>query len=426
MSERFGFELRRLRTQQGVSLKALSEMAHYSKGYLSRVETGARPATPELAGRCDDVLGAGGALRGLVADQDPEGQSAEPLRPAQLPMAVPDFYGREAVLARLDGLLCEQRMVVCAIDGMAGVGKSALAVHWAHRVRDRFPDGCLFAEIDGPGQDGAWVTPGEVLGGFLRALRPGGPLPTAISERAALFRTLLDGRRMLIVLDGVVSAEQVQPLLPAAPGSMVLVTSRVRMAGLRSAQLLSLDPLSPREAVRMVAAIIGDQRVAAEPVAARRLVEACGLLPLAVQLVATRLAARPRWQIASLVERLEDEEEGSSVLDLGGAAVGTAFRLSYERLGWQAAHALRQIAQLDGPDLSLAAAAAALGADRAEAENLLEELVDASLLDTPAPGRYAFHKLVRSFALSLVRRAELATAGPAGVALAGLSDRIGR
>lgn len=177
MSDRFGHELRRLRTQQGVSLKALSEMAHYSKGYLSRVETGARPATPELAGRCDDVLGAGGALRGLVADQDSEVQSAGPLRPAQLPMAVPDFYGRERILGRLDGLLCEQRMVVCAIDGMAGVGKSALAIHWAHRVRDRFPDGCLFAEIDGPGQDGAWITPTEVLGGFLRALRPAARCP---------------------------------------------------------------------------------------------------------------------------------------------------------------------------------------------------------------------------------------------------------
>ncbi|MFE0459605.1 helix-turn-helix domain-containing protein [Kitasatospora sp. NPDC058965] len=419
----FGHELRRLRTQQGVSLKALSEMTHYSKGYLSRVETGARAATPELAQRCDDVLGAGGALRARVATTrlvaeprvndlrlgtGPFGRPAkDPTRPAQLPMAEPDFVGRAEALRQLDALPAPHRVTVCAISGMAGTGKTALAVHWAHRARNRFPDGCLFAELSGP--DGNPVPPVQVLGAFLGALLPGTPLPATLAERSALFRTLLDGRRMLVVLDGAVGAEQVRPLLPAAPGCLVLVTSRQRLTGLTAAHPLPLPPLTPGEATELAATVIGPTRTGLEPGAVRELVESCGLLPLAVRLAATQLAARPSWLVSSLTERLRQDDE--LLLRLGGGALAYAFRSGYQRLSRSAADAFRRIAPLDGPLLAVSAAAVVLGRSRVEAEAVLEELVDASLLDTPAPGLYRCHPLLGAFARTLAQRLECGLLG---------------
>ncbi|MCX4743978.1 helix-turn-helix domain-containing protein [Kitasatospora sp. NBC_01287] len=405
MNEGFGHELRRLRTRLGVSLKSLSEMTHYSKGYLSRVETGARAATPELAGRCDDVLGADGSLLKYLTAAESRFGSPGISRPAQLPVVAADFVGRQDAIRRLDGMLPTRGTTVCAIDGMAGVGKTALAVHWAQRVRERFPDGFLFAELAGPGPgQGTRPSAGEVLAGFLRALRPGVVIPATVAERASLFRTLVDGRRMLIVLDDAGSVEQVAPLLPASPGCMVLLTSRIRMTALTSARLLSLETMSRPEAVRLVASTIGEHRTAAEPQATRELTQVCELLPLALRVAAGRLAARPSWLISSLVERLREGEEGMSMLRLGGGTVASAFRPSYDRLNGRAARAFRLIAPLDAALTSVSTAADLLGSSHAHTEDVLEELVDASLLNTPVPGLYSCHPLLRSFARDLVRQ----------------------
>ncbi|WP_067137680.1 AfsR/SARP family transcriptional regulator [Microtetraspora malaysiensis] len=335
-----------------------------------------------------------------------QGTAVEMPRPAQLPAAVTDFTGRTALVNRLLALLAEDEGVpVAAMSGIGGVGKTALAVHVAHLAQDLFPDGQLYADLRGYGTE---PTPPETaLVAFLRALGiPVDVIPDGLAERSALFRSLLAERRMLVLLDNARDAEQVEHLLPGSAGCAAVITSRGKLADLPSARLVDLDVLEPDEALSLFAAVAGPDRVRAERAAAMDVVAACGFLPLAVRIVAARLAARPSWTVASLVPRLADERRRLDELKIGNLAVSATFALGYGQLDPQQARAFRLLSLPTGSDISALAAAAVLDMSQGPAEDLLESLVDASLLEAPAPGRYRFHDLLKLFARRQAEDAE--------------------
>ncbi|MEU0521583.1 BTAD domain-containing putative transcriptional regulator [Streptosporangium sp. NPDC006007] len=330
-------------------------------------------------------------------------------RPAQLPAGVNDFTGRRQIVARLHTLLSGRggtdRVPVAAISGIGGVGKTALAVHLAHTMHDVFPDGQLYADLRGYGQEP--TAPESVLAAFLRGLGlPPDIIPDGLAERSALFRSLLADRRMLVLLDNVRDAAQVNHLLPGSTGCAAIVTSRHKLADLASARLVDLDVMEPDEALTLFGTVAGADRVAAERAAAMDVVAACGFLPLAVRIVAARLAARPSWTVASLVFRLADERRRLDEMRVGNLAVEATFALGYGQLGPAQARAFRLLSLPDGPDISIGAAAALLALSPMETEDILESLVDASLLEAPTPGRYRFHDLLRLFARRAAERAD--------------------
>ncbi|GII52307.1 regulatory protein AfsR [Planotetraspora thailandica] len=327
---------------------------------------------------------------------------AEPVvempKPAQLPAAVTDFTGRKALVSRLLTLLADGDGVpVAAMSGIGGVGKTTLAVHVAHLAEDLFPDGQLYADLRGYGNE---PTPPETaLAAFLRALGiPVDVIPDGLAERSALFRSLLADRRMLVLLDNARDADQVEHLLPGSAGCAAIITSRGKLADLPAARLIDLDVMEPDESLSLLSAVAGPERVAAERAAAMDVVAACGFLPLAVRIVAARLAARPSWTVASLVPRLADERRRLDEMKIGNLAVSATFALGYGQLDERQARAFRLLALPSGSDISAHAAAAVLDLSPLEAEDLLESLVDASLLEAPAPGRYRFHDLLKLFA----------------------------
>nr|BFD92876.1 transcriptional regulator AfsR [Kitasatospora sp. Xyl93] len=356
------------------------------------------------------------------ATADPDEPAAEADRwqaPDQLPAGLPDFTGRTEEAETLTDRLSAaggRAVVVSALDGMGGVGKTALAVHVARRVRDRFPDGQLFADLRGA--DHTPPDPGTVLAGFLRDLGVDpGEIPPDTGERSALYRSALAGRRVLVVLDNAATPGHVEPLLPGSPGCAVLVTSRHRLTGLAGAHQLRLDTLPPEQALELLTRIVGAERVAAEPGAAEEVVRACGLLPLAVRIVASRLAADPSLTLAALAEGLRREHRLAELSD-GERTVEASFALSYHRLDAELARAFRLLALPDAPDVPLPCAAALLDRSEAETGELLETLVDLNLLQSPRFGRYGFHDLVRAYA-----RARL-TAEDGAAARTAATDRL--
>ncbi|GGX18831.1 regulatory protein AfsR [Streptomyces malachitofuscus] len=337
--------------------------------------------------------------------------SAAPVRPAQLPATVPDFTGRASFVRELSDVLAaasgdEGRvMAVSALAGIGGVGKTTLAVHVAHQARTAFPDGQLYVDLQGAGARAA--EPETVLGSFLRALGTAdSAIPDTLEERAALYRSALDGRRVLVLLDNARDAAQVRPLLPGTEGCAALVTSRVRMVDLAGAHLVDLDVMSPEEALALFTKIVGEERVAAEREAALDVVAACGFLPLAIRIAASRLAARRTWTVSVLAAKLADERRRLDELQAGDLAVKATFELGYGQLEPGQARAFRLLGLADGPDISLAAAAAVLDLPPEDTEDLLESLVDTSLLESAAPGRYRFHDLVRLYARACAERDE--------------------
>ncbi|WP_086784803.1 ATP-binding protein, partial [Streptomyces caniscabiei] len=337
--------------------------------------------------------------------------TAAPVRPAQLPATVPDFTGRASLVGDLSEVLAEasgaegQVMAVSALAGIGGVGKTTLAVHVAHQARGAFPDGQLYVDLQGAGARPA--EPETVLGSFLRALGTAdSAIPDSLEERAALYRSVLDGRRVLVLLDNARDAAQVRPLLPGTAGCAALVTARVRMVDLAGAHLVDLDVMSPDEALRLFTKIVGEERVAAERTAALDVVAACGFLPLAIRIAASRLAARRTWTVSVLAAKLADERRRLDELQAGDLAVKATFELGYGQLEPAQARAFRLLGLADGPDMSLAAAAAVLDLPTEETEDLLEILVDTSLLESAAPGRYRFHDLVRLYARACAERDE--------------------
>ncbi|WP_329244321.1 AfsR/SARP family transcriptional regulator [Streptomyces canus] len=347
---------------------------------------------------------------GLAAPASPQPEPvAAPVRPAQLPATVPDFTGRASFVTELSQVLASgsegRVMAVSALAGIGGVGKTTLAVHVAHQCRAAFPDGQLYVDLQGAGSRAA--EPETVLGAFLRALGTAdSAIPDSLQERSALYRSVLDGRRVLVLLDNARDAAQIRPLLPGTEGCAALVTSRVRMVDLAGAHLVDLDVMSPDEALQLFTKIVGEERVASERKAALDVVAACGFLPLAIRIAASRLAARRTWTVSVLAAKLADERRRLDELQAGDLAVKATFELGYGQLEPAQARAFRLLGLADGPDISLAAAAAVLDLPAEDTEDLLEALVDTSLLESAAPGRYRFHDLVRLYARACAERDE--------------------
>ncbi|MEU2510739.1 AfsR/SARP family transcriptional regulator [Streptomyces syringium] len=350
-------------------------------------------------------------------------QAARP-RPAALPRDIDDFTGRREQVETLAGMLNGDAVavVVSAINGMAGVGKTTLAVHTARGLGDKYPDGQLYVDLRGADRDPA--DPRSVLGTFLRELgTEASDVPDGMAERVALFRSALSARRVLLLLDNAASGDQVRPLIPGAAGCAVLVTSRAWLTGLEGARHMRLDVMPPGEALALLRQIIGARRVDAEPHAAAELADACGALPLALRIAASRLAAEPGRPLADMVRLLTDERIRLDELRSEDAAVEAAFDLSYAKLTGAQARAFRLSAVLDVPDFGPPCTAALLGRDAyvpEDTEELLESLVDLSLLESRRPGRYHFHDLVRAFARA--RSAREDTPGETTRAFAGLLD----
>ncbi|MFF3323053.1 BTAD domain-containing putative transcriptional regulator [Streptomyces sp. NPDC002889] len=360
---------------------------------------------PELARLQQRILQADAELARPSEEQPP---TPSVTRPAQLPATVPDFTGRSSFVRELGDQLATADgsvMAVSALAGIGGVGKTTLAVHVAHQARPHFPDGQLYVDLQGTGNRAA--EPETVLGAFLRALGTAdSAIPDTLDERAALYRSTLDGRRVLVLLDNARDAAQLRPLLPGTAGCAALITSRVRMVDLAGAQLVDLDVMSPEEALQLFTRIVGTERVTAEREAALDVVAACGFLPLAIRIAASRLAARRTWTVSVLAAKLADERRRLDELQAGDLAVKATFELGYGQLEPGQARAFRLLGLADGPDISLAAAAAVLDLPLHETEDLLEALVDTSLLESAAPGRYRYHDLVRLYARACAERDE--------------------
>ncbi len=332
------------------------------------------------------------------------------VRPSQLPMDLADFVGRDDLVQQIQHLLTDELPVpIVALSGSPGVGKTALAVHAAHRLTGRFPDGQLYVNLHGATAGLQPLEPLEVLGRFLRelGLEPAA-IPSDLAEASALFRSWVAGRRLLVVLDNAADAAQVAPLLPASPGCGVLVTSRRALLSLDGAVYLPPDVLPAADAVELLGRLAGHDRVAAEPEATAEVARCCGYLPLALRIAGARLAARPTWPVATLAERLTDTERRLDELEVAEVGVRASFQVSYQQLhnsadalDRAAAEAFALLGLPDGPEMSMPVAARLLDAPEETAERALERLVDAQLLETPRPGRYRLHDLLRLYAREL-------------------------
>ncbi|MEV0908261.1 AfsR/SARP family transcriptional regulator [Streptomyces hokutonensis] len=330
-----------------------------------------------------------------------------PAVPAQLPAGLAVFVGREAELAEVDRLVPGSTVVVSAIAGMAGVGKTTFAVHWARQVADRFPDGQLYLNLRGFDPVGQPCPPDHALRTLLESLGVDvHGLPQDVHALAARYRTLLSGKRVLLLLDNARDSAQVRPLLPGAPGCLVIVTSRDRLAGLVAvdgATPLRLDMLSVPEARALLAQRLGQRRVAAEPDAVEEIIARCARLPLALSVTAARVATQSALSLAAVAEELRDGAVGLDPFhDLDAAAdVRAVFSWSYQALTPDAARLFRLLAVHPGPDLTLPAAASLAGLTVPHTRQLVRELLQAHLLDESVPGRYASHDLLRAYATEL-------------------------
>jgi DNA-binding SARP family transcriptional activator len=329
-----------------------------------------------------------------------------PGTPAQLPPDLAGFVGRTEHLRQLDALVAGDRtaVVITAISGTAGVGKTTLAVHWAHRVRDQFPDGQLYLNLRGFDPDGSAVDPGAAVRRLIEAFDlPAQRIPADLDGRAALYRTLLADKKMLVLLDNARDTEQVRQLMPATPGCLALITSRNHLAGLvatDAAAPLMLDLLTTEEAGELLARRLGVDRTRREPEAVEEIVQRCGRLPLALAIVAARAATQPRLSLAALARQLRDAHGTLAALDGGDryTDIRAVFSWSYNVLTPPAARLFRLLGLHPGPDLSAAAAASLAGLPPDETMPLLAELTRTNLVVDHGNGRYTLHDLLRAYA----------------------------
>ncbi|MFB4278643.1 NB-ARC domain-containing protein [Nonomuraea sp. MTCD27] len=354
---------------------------------------------------------------GVWASRQPTGTSALPpdeprhaIVPRQLPAIPPGFVGRTAELARLTALLDsalpdgEGLIVISAIDGMAGIGKTALAIRWAHLVAGRFPDGHLYVNLRGFDPAGDPVSWRDALRGFLDALEvPPERIPADAEAQAALYRSVMSERRMLIVLDNARDAEQVRPLVPGSRGSAVVVTSRHRLTSLMVLQgsyPLTLDVLSDDEARHLLAHRLGRERIDAEPAAVDTLVALCAGLPLALAIVAARGAVHPQFSLAALVAQLRDSEQSLDAFPCEDAPadVRAVFSWSYRHLAEPAAKVFRLLGLHPGHEITVLAVASFVGIGRRAAREALSDLSAAHLVAELTAGRYSQHDLLRAYA----------------------------
>jgi DNA-binding SARP family transcriptional activator len=338
--------------------------------------------------------------------------------PRQLPTDVAGFTGRADDLAELDALVAKQAgsraVTIAVLIGTAGVGKTSLAVHWAHRIAAGYPDGQLYVNLHGYSTS-PQVSPLEALTQFLRALGvPPDHIPVSVDEAAARFRSLVAGKRLLVVLDNAAAPEQVRPLLPGTPGCLVVVTSRDRLGGLMAgegAHAHTLRTLRLDDAVALISRMVGAERVRAEPAAAAELALLCAHLPLALRVAAANLASRPRQRISSYVADLAEDDRIVTLEADGdsGTAVRAAFEVSYQRLSDPVRRLFRLLGAAPGAEFVVDAAAALTGATPAEARRLLDRLAGAHLVEEVDEGRYTFHDLLREFAAERARQEERST-----------------
>jgi DNA-binding SARP family transcriptional activator/tetratricopeptide (TPR) repeat protein len=419
--------------EEGVAARPLDEPLH---GWLIRLyaalgrRVDALGCYEQLRRRLVDELGVDPTpqLRELhqvvLRDEDPRplpgAESVPPTAPTagslhqvprQLPAAAAGFVGRREELDQLDKLLeaagATRTVVISAVSGTAGVGKTTLAVYWARRAADRFPDGQLYVNLRGFDPGGTAATPGEVVRSFLDALQvPAQRVPPGLDAQTAMYRSLLADRRMLVLLDNARDVEQVRPLLPGASGCLVLVTSRNQLTGLivsAGALLLPLDLLNADEARDLVAERLGLERIVAESAAVEEIVERCARLPLALAIVAARAAAKPRQPLAALAAELRHLDDRLDSLATGdpGTDVRSVFSWSYRQLSQPVARLFRLLGVHPGLDLSVSAAASLAGIPPARVRPMLAELVSAHLIIQRVPGRYALHDLLRAYASEL-------------------------
>ncbi|MFG2981736.1 BTAD domain-containing putative transcriptional regulator [Streptomyces sp. NPDC048258] len=389
------------------------------------------------AGRQTDALDVARTFRATLADQqglDPGHafskleqdilRDAPDLRPPVtapakpqginfLPYDVPDFTGREDELDGLIRLWSGDNggvVTISAIDGMAGVGKTTLAVHAGHRLADHFPDGQLFIDLQAHTAGQVPLDAGAALEILLGQLGvPTQQIPASVADRAAMWRSELSRRRVLTVLDNALGADQVRQLLPGSSRALILITSRRRLTDLDGAHALSLDVLPAADALELFTAIVGE-RAGAEPLAVLDVLQLCGFLPLAVRIAAARLHHRPRWTVAYLADRLRDQRRRLSELATSERGVAAAFTLSYEQLTPDQQRMFRLLGLQPGRDISPEAASALADLPLEQAETLLEDLLDAHVLTQHQLGRYTFHDLLREHALATAAAQELPNA----------------
>ncbi|SDI14787.1 ATP-binding protein [Nonomuraea jiangxiensis] len=421
----FGTLLRAWRKRALLTQEQLAERAGLNVRTIRRLETHAlrQPRTAsilllaralELDGEERAALAA--AARGLPVPGTATASGPPAAVPRQLPADVAELTGRERELAIVEGHHSANTLPVVSITGMAGAGKTALAVHAAHRLAPHYPDGQLFADLRGHGRTAAPSEPSAVLGCMLRGLGiPDEHVPVRLDDRAALYRSVLAGRRVLVVLDDAADEQQIQPLLPAGPGCRVIVTGRRRLICPGDARDLALDVLPVADAVALLVLMAGPERVGdTPPDLLAEVVRRCGLLPLAIRVAAARLHVHPSWDVRHLLDRLAGDRLAE--LRAGRHSVAAALDVSYERLPADLRRAYRMLGSCVRSDFGLDVAAVLLDTTVARAGRLLAGLMDAHLLREPAPGRYTFHDLVRDHARELRRTREPLTgaARPAG------------
>jgi DNA-binding SARP family transcriptional activator len=410
LRERFWAQLMLALYRSGRQGEALS--AYQRARAVLRSELGVDPGS-ELAGlhsqilAGDPVLDLGEALKPRTETElaQPAPASTVALRPMQVPSGVTDFTGRAETIAviratlKADALSASTGGIV-AISGPGGIGKSTLAIHLAHQLAAEFPGGQLYAALGG---ESGPVRPADVLATFLRSLGViDSAIPSPETERSAMFRTMLADRRMLIVLDDARDAAQVRPLLPGSGSSAVMVTSRRTLADLAGARLIDLDSLSESDSRSFLTAIIGSRAAAHEDTDS--VVASCAGLPLALRIAASRMAARPSWTVGHLSRLLADERRRLAELRAGDQAVRASFAVSYHALAPEAARVFRLLGLARLPVILTSSVAALADLPVTEVAPVLEGLIDVHLLQSPAPGRYQLHDLLRIYAAELAEQ----------------------
>ena len=419
--------LQRLRAGAGLTQEELAEAAGLSPRSVSDLERGVhRAARQDTARLLADALGLDGPERAVFVaaarGRAPAGEAGDgPLGglaavTRTLPRDIAAFTGRAAELERLmagavaDGGAGRGVVGICAIGGMAGIGKTTLAVHAAHQLAEHFPDGQVFLPLHAhtPGQRP--VDPADALASLLlMAGLAAQAIPPGLDARAACWRDYLAGKKILLVLDDAAGHDQVQPLLPGTARCLVLITSRRRLAALEDAAVISLDTLPPGEAAELLARLAHRPGLAARDAAVGEIVRLCGYLPLAVALLAAQLRHHPAWTTAGLAAELAAARDRLEVMHAESLSVAAAFDLSYRDLSGGQRRLFRRLGQHPGPDIDASAAAALAGTGLATAQRHLQALYDQHLITEPTTGRYRLHDLIREHARELAAADDPAT-----------------
>ncbi|GIH48693.1 Helix-turn-helix domain-containing protein [Microbispora rosea] len=412
----FAEVLRRHRHAARLTLEQLAEASGVSARSLSNMERGrSRGPQHRTVTALADALALDESARKQLVELARDGRLRDhwtrPTGLCALPRSVGDFTGRAAELAWTNDLVHAGASPGAAgiglITGPAGLGKTTFAVRAAHALRADFPDGVFFLDLFGMSPHP--VAAGEALALLLRALGVADhEVPNDVPDRASLYRSLLEGKRVLVVLDNAASEEQIRPLLPSGGHGRVLITSRRLLAGLEGVRRLSLGPLPVAEATELLTGIVGDRSASDGEPALTQLARLCGGLPLALRIIGNRLVSRPGWSAAELAARLANEERRLEQLSAGDLKIANAFGMSYEQLAVSARRVFRRLALVPGRDFDAALAAVVGGISVEDAWDALDELVDLGLLQDGASGRYRFHDLVRLFARDRLHAEETA------------------